>query len=117
MIKRIAVVVGICLVLTAGLVYSQRRTGPLKVSGFVESDEIRIGSRVGGRVKAVLVEEGDEIKRDQELVQLEPYQLFEQLAQARAELAEDQAESSRLETGYLPEEKAQSQARLDQLGA
>jgi multidrug resistance efflux pump len=117
MIQRIALILLVCLLLTGGLVYSQRRTGPLKVSGFVESDEIRIGSRVGGRVKAVFVEEGDFAKRDQRLVELEPFQLLEQLAQARAQLAQMEADSQRLDAGYLPEEKDQSKAKLDQLAA
>ena len=34
---------------------SQRSEPALKVSGFVEADEIRVGSRVGGRVKSVLL--------------------------------------------------------------
>jgi multidrug resistance efflux pump len=114
MIKRVALIVVVCLVLTAGLVYSQRRSGPLRVSGFVESDEIRIGSRVGGRVKAVHVEEGDRAHQGHSLVELEPFQLFEQLAQARAQLAQAKADALRLENGYLPEEIEQSKARLDQ---
>jgi multidrug resistance efflux pump len=114
MLQRIVLIVGVGLLLTAGLVYSQRRSGPLKVSGFVESDEIRIGSRVGGRVKAVLVEEGDKAKKGQPLVELEPFQLFEQLAQARAQLAQSESDALRLDTGYLPEEIEQSKARLDQ---
>ncbi|MBS0262419.1 MAG: efflux RND transporter periplasmic adaptor subunit [Planctomycetes bacterium] len=114
MIKRIGAIVVVGLLLLAGLVYSQQRTGPLKVSGFVESDEIRVGSRVGGRVKAVLIEEGDEARPGQPLVELEPFQLLEQLAQARAELAQAEADANRYEAGYLPEEIEQSQARLDQ---
>ena len=117
MVKRIVLIVVVCLLLTAGLVYSQRRTGPLKVSGFVESDEIRVGSRVGGRVKAIHVEEGDAARKGQPLVELEPFQLLEQLTQARAQLAQAEADALRLEDGYLPEETGQSKAKLDQLAA
>ena len=117
MLKRIVPLVAICLVFVAALFYSQRRSGPLKVSGFIETDEIRIGSRVGGRVKSVLVEEGDDVKPGQSLVELEPFQLLEQQAQFRAQLAEAQADFDRLSAGYQPEEIEQSQARLDQLSA
>jgi len=117
MFKRIIAAVCICLGLAAGLFISQRRTGPLKVSGFVESDEIRVGSRVGGRVKSILVDEGDEVKAGQPLVELEPFQLFEQLAQAQGQLAQAQADADRLQDGYQPEEIEQSHAKFDQLVA
>lgn len=117
MLKRLVLIVAAALLLVAGLLYSQRATGPLKVSGFVESDEIRIGSRVGGRVAKVLVEEGDEVRRGQPLVELEPFQLLEQQAQARGELAQAQAEFDRLFAGFRVEEKAQAKAKEEQLVA
>jgi HlyD family secretion protein len=117
MFRRIGILVIFGGVLTAALLYSQRRSGPLKVSGFVESDEIRIGSRVGGRVKLIHVEEGDAVEVGQPLVELEPFQLLEQLAQARAELSEAEADARRLAAGYLPEEVEQSRAKYDQLVA
>src|SRR5579864_1004274 len=113
MLKRIVPLLVLCLAFALALFYSQHRSGPLRVSGFVETDEIRIGSRVGGRVKSVLVEEGDQVKKGQPLVELEPFQLLEQLAQARAQLAEAEADALRLEDGYLPEETGQSKAKLD----
>jgi multidrug resistance efflux pump len=117
MLKRIVPLAAVGLVFLAALFYSQRRGGPLKVSGFVETDEIRIGSRVGGRVKSVLVEEGDNVAPGQTLVELEPFQLIEQQSQYRAQLAEAQADFDRFTAGYQPEEIEQSQARLDQLSA
>ena len=44
--------------LVSYLVWQQTRPRPFVVSGFVEADEIRIGSRVGGRVAEVSVNEG-----------------------------------------------------------
>ena len=117
MIKRIAILVVVAILLVAGLLLSQLRRGPLRVSGFLESDEIRIGSRVGGRVARVLVEEGDRVTRGQPLVELEPFLLEEQRAQARSMLAEAQAELSRLEAGYRAEEIAESKAKEEQLAA
>jgi membrane fusion protein YbhG len=117
MFKRTLVAICVCAALAGGLFISQRRTGPLKVSGFVESDEIRVGSRVGGRVKSVLVEEGDEVPVGRKLVELEPFQLFEQRAQARGELAQAQADADRYQDGYQVEEIEQSHAKFDQLAA
>jgi multidrug resistance efflux pump len=117
MLKRLTVVAVVIVLLTAGLLYSQWREQPFKVSGFVESDEIRIGSRVGGRVVRILVEEGDIVHKGQPLVELEPFQLYEQQAQARGELSQAQADSDRLKAGYRAEEIAQAQAREQQLAA
>jgi multidrug resistance efflux pump len=117
MLKRLTVVAVVIVLLTAGLLYSQWRGQPFKVSGFVESDEIRIGSRVGGRVVKILVEEGDIVRKGQPLVELEPFQLYEQKAQAQGELHQAQADYDRLKTGYRAEEIAQAKAHEEQLAA
>ncbi len=115
--KRLLAIAAVSVVLLIMLFQSQRRSGPLKVSGFIESDEVRVGSRVGGRVKAVPVAEGQSVPRGELLVELEPFQLLEQKAQADALLAEAQAEFERLTAGFRPEEIAQAKARHDQLAA
>jgi len=115
MIKRVAALTALCLVLVAGLLYSQRRSGPLQVSGFIESDEIRIGSRVGGRVLKIMAEEGQEVRKGEALVELDPFQLKELRAQSEGLLAQSQADYDRLLKGYQLEEIEQSKARLDQL--
>lgn len=99
------------------LVYSQKRHVPLKVSGTIEADEIRIGSRVGGRVARVRAAEGQAVKVGEPLVELEPFQLRELLAQARAQLGQAQAELERVTNGFRVEEKAQAKAKHDQLDA
>jgi len=109
------------LVLIAALVgvllYSQRETGPLRVSGFLEADQIRVGSRVGGRVAAVHVAEGDEVEAGALLIEFEPYDLLQRRAEAAAELERRKAELMRLSAGYRPEEIAQAEARRDRLAA
>jgi multidrug resistance efflux pump len=99
------------------LVYSRNRREPLKVSGYIEADEIRIGSRVGGRVATVRAIEGQAVKAGQPLIELEPFQLREQLTQAQAVLAQAKAELERVNNGFQPEEKAQAKAKVDQLAA
>jgi multidrug resistance efflux pump len=101
--------------LTALLLYSQTRQEPARVSGYIEADEIRLGSRVGGRVREVLVEEGQAIQSGQPLLRLEEFDLEERESQSRAELAAKQAEYQRLLAGFRPEEKAQAAARVERL--
>ncbi|QDU44716.1 hypothetical protein Mal52_32020 [Symmachiella dynata] len=48
MIKRGMAVVVVVAILIGGLIYSQQRPELLKVSGFIEADDIRVGSRIGG---------------------------------------------------------------------
>jgi multidrug resistance efflux pump len=117
MIARIIVVLVVAVALASALLWSQTRHEPLKVSGFIESDEIRVGSRVGGRVAKVHVTEGVEVKSGDALVELEPFDLNERLAQAKAERSARQAEVDRVTAGFRIEEKAQAKAQLDQRAA
>lgn len=117
MVKRIIGVVVVAALLVALLVYSQRREQALKVSGFIEADEIRLGSRVGGRVKAVHIAEGEAVTEGQVLLELDPFDLLERLREAEAQLAAARAEHEELEAGFRTEEIAQAQARRDRLEA
>src|SRR5262245_38730070 len=108
----------IAIAVLIGILYvSQQRVDPFKVSGFIEADEIRIGSRVGGRVAKVEAEEGQVVKRGALLVELAPYDLRERQQQAAAELAARKADLDRLEAGFRKEEVAQAEAKLKQLEA
>lgn len=115
MIKRVLAVVIVAALLVAALLYGQRRQGPLKVSGFLEADEIRLGSRMGGRVAEVHVEEGESVAVGAKLVRLEEFDLGQRLVEAQAELAGRRAELSRLERGFREEEIAQAAARKERL--
>ncbi len=117
MSKRILLPLVLVSLLVALLIYSQRRHEPLKVSGFIEANEIRIGSRVGGRVSAVRVEEGRRVEPGQVLVELEPYDLRERLAEAQSGLERLQATLSKLKAGPREQEIAVAQARVDLAGA
>ncbi len=98
--------------LAAALVYSQRRTGPYKVSGVVEADEIRLGSRVGGRVASIAVAEGRHVKAGDVLVTLEPFDLLERRAEAEARAGQLASQLEKLETGPRKQEIDASKARL-----
>ncbi len=115
--KRLVGMAILAVLLVGLLTYSQRRVEPLHVSGFIEADEIRIGSRVGGRVRQVHVEEGQTVRAGDRLVELEPYQLEELLAEAESQLARAVAVRDKLTAGFRVEEVAQAKAHYDQLAA
>lgn len=95
------------------LVWEQSRPQPFVVSGFVEADEIRIGSRVGGRVAEVAVEEGDTVKKGDPIYSLDPFNLRDELARAEAQSAASAAQLERLKAGFRTEEIEQARARRD----
>jgi multidrug resistance efflux pump len=101
----------------AALLWRQMQVEPLKVSGFIEADEIRVGSRVGGRVQEVLVEEGQSVKLDALLVRLEPFDLLQRLAEAQGTLAAAIAESEKFAAGFRSEETARVVALRDEADA
>jgi multidrug resistance efflux pump len=114
---RIAVIVAVAIGLAAALFWSQRSPAQLKVSGFLEADEIRVGSRIGGRVKTVTAVEGQHVSPGQLLLELEPFDLEELRNQAAATLAERVAEYEKRKAGNRPEEVAQAKAKAQQLEA
>lgn len=122
--KRLWIIPPLAIAALAVLLWTQQRREPFFVSGFIEADDIRLGSRIGGRVERVLVQEGATVTAGQALITLEPYDLRERLAEAQALLASREAALSRLQTGFRREEieraratRARYQAVLDRLVA
>lgn len=76
----------------------------LVVSGRVEVDDIHVGSKIGGRVARVHVDEGDTAPAGCAIVELEAYELEAQLAQAVAGTSQAQAQLSLLKAGTRKEE-------------
>lgn len=111
-IARIVVVGVVILGLVGLLIYSQRRAEPIVVSGFIESHEIRLGSRIGGRVAEVLIEEGDPVKAGDPLVRLEPYDLMERKLEAEALVQQKKETLRKLQVGFRPEEIAAAAAEV-----
>ena len=79
-------------------------------SGTIETREIRVGSKIGGRVEAVMVDEGEEVKGGQVLVRFDSAELEAQLLQAEARVSQQKARLEKLERGSRPEEVAQARA-------
>jgi len=109
--RRNLLLVGALLALTYGgyRVYLERK--PYEWSGTVEARTISVGSRAGGRIKEVLVREGEAVQGGQALLTLEPGEYPAQLLQAKAQLAQWQANLEKLQKGARPEELAEAHAR------
>ena len=103
----------ILLVGVGAYVWSSSRPKPLVASGTIEAHDIRVGSKVGGRLEGVLVGEGDSVVPGQLLVTFDDKELKANLDASRANL-------EKLEHGYRPEEIQQvkdqaAQAEADYL--
>jgi multidrug resistance efflux pump len=88
-----------------------QRTRPYEWSGTVEARTITVGSRTGGRVKDVLVHEGDKVAAGQPLVVLEMGDLSAQRLMAAGALEEAQATLEKTMKGARPEEIEAAKAR------
>lgn len=75
----------------------------LEGSGTVEARNIRVGSKVGGRVTDVRVREGDRVSAGQVLVSFDDQELLAALNEARADL-------EKMRRGSRPEEIAEAAA-------
>ena len=93
------------------------RNAPLVYSGTVETREIEIGSKIGGRVTGVAVEEGQMVSAGAPLVSFEADQLKAERAQAEATVEQGAADLNRLHTGNRSEEIAQADAVLHERAA
>jgi HlyD family secretion protein len=85
------------LLTLALLATSCERSNHSSVSGTIETDEVRVASRYGGRVERLFAQEGDSLKPAQVIAELDAAELTAKRDQAVAQLAE-------LEAGPRPQE-------------
>jgi multidrug resistance efflux pump len=105
------VVVVLALIATVWIFFALiTRRSKYLYSGTVETREITVGSKVGGRVTEVFVEEGQSVKAGALLVRFECDALKAQRAQAAAAVDEAQADLDRMIRGNRPEEIQQAEA-------
>jgi HlyD family secretion protein len=87
-------------------------------SGSVTSiRDAKLGSKISGRVAAVLVEEGARVGRGTPLLQLDASDLLAQQAQAEANVAAARAQLQKVLTGARPQERQQSTDAVNQARA
>lgn len=115
--KRRAITIGgtaLVVVAVAWIVFALlARRGNNQYSGTVETREIHIGSKVGGRVTGVFVEEGQSVKAGTVLVRFECDQLQAERAEAAAAVTETRANLERMERGNRPEEIVEAKAQAE----
>ncbi|HEX9234632.1 MAG TPA: efflux RND transporter periplasmic adaptor subunit [Candidatus Acidoferrum sp.] len=111
--KRIATLVAVvAIAVTAGILYGGwfHRDNALQGSGTVEARNIRVGSKIGGRIDKLLVREGDTVEAGQVLMSFDDKELLASLAQSRAS-------AEKAKRGYRPEEIAEARAAAQQAKA
>jgi multidrug resistance efflux pump len=96
-------------------VYDARK--PYEWSGTVEARVITVGSRTGGRIKEILVHEGEHVEAGKVLVQLEPGDLDAQRLGAQGALDQVKAALEKVKAGARPEEIEQAKARASTAAA
>ena len=84
----------------------------LELAGVVEIQEVRLASKVGGRIEKVLVSESDEVVAGQPLIVLDSRELKAQKQQLEAKLQSAIAARDKAERGPRDEEKAAAEAAV-----
>lgn len=92
--------------------------GNIKVSGRIEGYETNIGAKIGGRVDFVGFREGDQVKKNDLLVQISDDDIQAQLRSARAkkQRAVEQMEESGYQIGVVQSQIDEARLRLTQSG-
>jgi HlyD family secretion protein len=114
--KTVALILALCAALLsscAALRVNAKREGALVFSGTVETREVRVGSKSGGRVLSVEVREGEEVEAGRVLVKLDVAELEAEWRQAEARVGQQRARLERLERGSRPQEIAQARAEAE----
>ncbi|MBV9733111.1 MAG: secretion protein HlyD [Verrucomicrobia bacterium] len=120
--KRLVIILGIVAVLSiAGwFLYQQFTATPqriLTLQGNIDIRQVNVGFRVTGRVKEMKLEEGDVVHAGDLIATLDDVPYQDQVRLAEAQVAQAQANYSKMVNGYRPEEIEQAKAQLAQAKA
>jgi len=110
--KRLILILVIAAAVAAAAVATNwfRRDTALQGSGTVEARDIRVGSKIGGRIDKVLVREGDRVQPGQVLITFDDKEL-------QAALQQSHAAAQKAQRGFRPEEIAEARASAAQAKA
>ena len=103
----------VSLVVSIAVYLNVQRPTRLDLPGVVETQEVRLGSKVGGRVAEVLVEEGETVEPGRLLVRYEAPELEAELRQQQAKLAAAEADLEKAKNGPRPEEIREARSDLE----
>ena len=109
----VAIVLLVAVAATWKYLSSREPANRLVLSGTVEADEIHVGSKVGGRVSAVLVREGQDVSAAQPLIRFEAYDLDAKRSEAQASVAQAEANLQKTLNLSRPEEIAEARAQAE----
>jgi multidrug resistance efflux pump len=115
-IRKALVGVGLVVSLTAGLgcwwLHADRDT-ELHLHGTVEVQEVRLASKIGGRVAEVKIREGDLVQAGQVLVRFEAPELQAQREQWQARVQARSAAADRMRNGARSEDREAAEAAAE----
>jgi len=89
----------------------------LSLSGNVDVHQVELAFRVTGRISQMSVQEGDKVTAGQTLAQLDRVPFATDVAAARADVAQQQAQLEKTQRGYRVEEIAEARATVQQRAA
>ena len=117
--KRLVVILGVVAVLSVAgwFIYQQFTSAPqriLTLQGNIDIRQVNVGFRVTGRVKEMKLEEGDVVRAGDLIATLDDVPYQDQVRLAEAQVAQAQANYTKMVNGYRPEEIAQARAQLAQ---
>src|SRR5436190_361284 len=115
--KRVLIIGALLVVVlvAGGIAYFLvNRTGhELKIPGTVEVFEVRLGSKLGGRIGEVYVREGQEVNAGTVLLRFDTPELNAQKAQLEQKLAAAQMEFKKAKDGPRPQEREDALAAMN----
>lgn len=98
-----------------GVVETKKIQDTSLINGFLEAPRsIALKPEIDGRIKSILVKEGDRVKKGQVVIRLSNEEAAARVQQAKAALKLAEARLDELKAGTRPEEIAQAQAKLKQ---
>ena len=107
----------VVIALIAGVVWwlNRRESAPgeLVAYGNVDLRQVQLSFNNSERIAAVLVQEGDRVRKGQLVARLDTRRLEPQVAQAEAQVAAQRQVVQRLRSGSRPEEIAQARANVE----
>ncbi|WP_439566473.1 HlyD family secretion protein, partial [Gloeocapsopsis crepidinum] len=116
---RLLIPLGLLIIGAVGIAMwylSRPQSTALQLSGRIEGYPTNVGAKVGGRVDAVALREGDEVRRGEVIVQLDDAEIQAQLqgANARLSAAQQQEQQARLQIAVAQSQIEEAQFNLQQ---
>jgi membrane fusion protein PltH len=111
------IILGVLIVAAAAfgwwLSQSRRAAGELVLNGNVDLRQVDLAFDNNQRIAAVLVQEGDHVRKGQVLAELDTSRLIPQVAQMAAMVASQNQVVQRMHNGSRPQEIAEARANVD----